>query len=120
MASFRRTAAAFVLLATAICSAAATQPDARAVHRWKSAWRYPQAGWIIVHIEGEPYERGLQHGHLLASEIAAYVKALAEFYGPQAPKQAWDDTRRLANVLFLHGFPQEQLQEMKGIADGAA
>jgi hypothetical protein len=120
MAKFRSIAIAIALLVIAVPCLTATQPDARAVQRWKSAWRYPQAGWIVVHIEGEAYERGLQHGHLLASEIAAYVKALAEFYGPQAPKQAWEDTRRLANALFLRGFPEEQLQEMKGIAEGAA
>src|SRR4051794_32951937 len=113
MVSFRSAAISVVLLAIAVPCLSANQPDARAVQRWKTAWRYPQAGWTVVHIEGEPYERGLQHGHLLAAEIAAYVRALAEFYGPQAPKQAWEDTRRLANALFLRGFPEEQLQEMK-------
>jgi hypothetical protein len=101
-------------------SLAAEGPDPATVQRWKAGWRYPQAGWTVAHIEGEPYERGLQHGHLLAPEIAAYVQALAQFWGPEAPRQAWEQTRTLANALFLRGFTQEQLQEMKGIADGAA
>ena len=31
-------------------------------------YRYNVQGWIYLHIEGEPYERGYQHGHLLAIE----------------------------------------------------
>lgn len=111
---------AFVLLLVTAGVTAAQAPDPRTVQRWNSGWRYPQAGWTVVHIEGEPYERGLQHGHLLAAEISAYVGALAQFWGPVAPRQAWDQMRTLANVLFLRSFTHEQLQEMKGIADGAA
>ncbi|HEY3596106.1 MAG TPA: phospholipase, partial [Paraburkholderia sp.] len=33
------------------------------------AVRRDHAGWIFVHIEGEPYDRGEQHGQLLAAEI---------------------------------------------------
>lgn len=100
--------------------AAAQDIDPRAVQRWQSGWRHPQAGWTVVHIEGEPYERGLQHGHLLAHEIASYIDALSRYWGPEAPRQAWEQNRRLANALFLRSFTKEQLQEMKGIADGAA
>jgi hypothetical protein len=116
----RTLTAALALLLAAAGALKAEELDPRAVQRWNAAWRHPQAGWIVLHIEGEPYERGLQHGRLLAPEIAAYVRALAEYYGPQAPEQAWNQTRRLANALFLRGFSLEQLEEMKGIADGAA
>lgn len=116
---FRLSSVSVLFLAAAV-AVAANGPDPRAVNRWHAAYSYPQAGWLFVHIEGEPYERGLQHGHLLAAEIASYIKALAEFYGPQAPSLAWEDTRRLTNTLFLRGFTPEQLQEMKGIADGAS
>ena len=30
------------------------QPMARDVVRYDSAYRYPQAGWIVLHVEGEP------------------------------------------------------------------
>ena len=53
-------------------------PDARTVQRWGQGWRYPQAGWTVVHIEGEPHARGLQHGRLLAAEIAGYIRALSQ------------------------------------------
>ncbi len=96
------------------------RPDSRSVQQLSPAYRYPQAGWIVMHIEGEPYERGVQHGKLLAPEIADYVKALATFYEPKSPTQAWQIIRKLTNVIFLNGFSQEQLQEMQGIADGAS
>src|SRR5713101_5407435 len=52
-------------------------PDPASVERYGPAYRYPQAGWIVLHIEGEPYERGYQHGRLLAPEIADIVRASA-------------------------------------------
>ncbi len=37
-------------------------PAGRTVKRFGPAYRYPAAGWIYLHIEGKPYERGYQHG----------------------------------------------------------
>ena len=107
-------------LGTAQAQPAADAPiDPHTVQRWGAGWRYPQAGWTVVHIEGAPRERGLQHGHLLATEIAAYIRALSEFWGPKAPAAAWAQNRRVAQTLFGQGFPPEQMQEMQGIVDGA-
>ena len=30
-------------------------PDSATVERYGPAYRYPQAGWIVLHIEGDPY-----------------------------------------------------------------
>jgi hypothetical protein len=95
-------------------------PDPASVTRSGPGYRYPQSGWIVVHIEGKPYERGFQHGTLLAAEIAEYIHALATHRSPKAPVEAWRDMRLLANSLFLRRYDQEYLNEMKGIADGAA
>ena len=94
--------------------------DPHTVQRWQAGWRHPQAGWTVVHIEGAPYERGLQHGHLLAAEIADYIRALSAFWGPNAPAVAWEKNRQLSRLLFGKSFSAEQLQEMQGIADGAS
>jgi hypothetical protein len=94
--------------------------DPLSVTRQGPAWRYPQAGWHVVHVEGSPYERGYQHGRLLAPEIADYVESIAEIRSPKSPHQAWRDLRVLVNSLFLRRFDGEYLEEMKGIADGAA
>jgi hypothetical protein len=96
------------------------QPDPRAVQRYGPAYRYPQAGWIVLHIEGEPYERGVQHGRLLAPEIAAHVRCFAATQNPKAPAEGWRQTRTLANALFLRRYDKEYLEELKGIADGAS
>jgi Phospholipase B/S-layer like family, C-terminal region len=95
-------------------------PDPHSIQQLTPAYRYPRAGWNIVHIEGKPADRGMQHGKLLAPEIAAYVRAVASFYEPKSPTIAWKQIRRLTNALFLRSYNPEQLTEMQGIADGAS
>ena len=34
------------------------EPDPKSVQRYQKATRYTQAGWVVIHIEGEPYARG--------------------------------------------------------------
>ncbi len=96
------------------------RPDPRNVQRYGPAYRYSQAGWIVLHIEGAPYERGVQHGRLLAPEIAAHVRCFAANQGSKSPAQAWKQTRTLTNALFVRRYHKEYLEEMKGIADGAS
>jgi hypothetical protein len=95
------------------------QPDPRSVERYGPAYRYPQAGWIVLHIEGEPYERGYQHGRLLAPEIAAFLHCFASMQSPGSPAEGWKNTRSLVNALFVRRYEKEYLEEMRGIADGA-
>ena len=40
---------------------------------YENACRYNVNGFIYLHIEGEPYERGYQHGYLLYAEIADII-----------------------------------------------
>jgi len=35
---------------------------------------YEENGWVFVHIEGAPYERGFQQGYLLAEEIQEVLR----------------------------------------------
>jgi hypothetical protein len=99
--------------------ASLARPDPRTVQRFGAGYRYTQAGWIVLHIEGEPYVRGVQHGRLLAPEIAAHVRCFAATLCPRSPEQGWKLARSLASALFLRGYAREYLEEMKGIADGA-
>jgi len=94
--------------------------DSASVERYGPAYRYPQSGWIVLHIEGEPYERGVQHGRLMAPEIAEIVRAAAVNQSPKAPDDGWNHMRLLVDALFLRRYDEEYLLEMKGIADGAA
>jgi len=89
--------------------------------RWHgNAYRYDDRGWIFVHIEGGPYERGYQYGSLLADDIVQYMTRLAIKRDADEPEKAWEATRFECNALFLRGYDEEYLTEMKGIADGAA
>ena len=93
-------------------------PARDAVKTFGPAYRYPAAGWIYLHIEGKPYERGYQHGFLMAREIPEYLDRCAADLGAGAP--GWASLRTTANAFFLRGFDREILEEMRGIADGAS
>ena len=100
-------------------SNASEWPAREAVRTFGPAYRYPAAGWIYLHIEGQPYERGYQHGYLMAREIPEYFARCASDLGSKADAPGWDQLRTVANALFLRGFDREILEEMRGIADGA-
>jgi hypothetical protein len=95
------------------------QTAPRDVVRYNSAYRYQQDGWIVVHVEGEPYTRGYQQGKLLSKEIAAYIRMLATERSVKAPADGWKAARQVANALLLRKIDREYLEEMKGIAEGA-
>ncbi|HPC82385.1 MAG TPA: C45 family autoproteolytic acyltransferase/hydrolase [Thermoanaerobaculaceae bacterium] len=89
--------------------------------RWQGeGFRYDDRGWIMLHVEGAPHARGFQHGSLVADEIVAYISKLAIQENGKEPAAGWASLRSRADLLFLRGFDAEQLEEMKGIADGAA
>jgi len=95
----------------------AAWPVRDAITSFGPAYRYPSAGWIYLHIEGAPYERGYQHGHLMAREIPEYLDRCAADLGS---RDQWGQYRTTASALFLRGFDREILEEMRGIADGAS
>jgi hypothetical protein len=101
-------------------SGAGEWPAPEAVRTFGPAYRYPAAGWIYLHIEGQPYERGYQHGFLMAREIPEYFDRCAADLGSKADFSGWGQLRTVANALFLRGFDREILEEMRGIADGAS
>lgn len=89
--------------------------------RWSGpGFRYEDRGWIYVHVEGAPYARGRQQGALLHEEIVAYAQKLAIRQNAKDPALGWNGLRTLADALMLRRFDPELLEEMKGIADGAA
>jgi len=100
-------------------SPADSWPARDAVKTFGPAYRYPAAGWIYLHIEGKPYDRGYQHGYLMAKEIPEYLKRCAFDLAGKADERTWNAYRTSANALFLRGFDREILEEMRGIADGA-
>jgi hypothetical protein len=84
------------------------------------AFRYEDKGWIFVHIEGKPYQRGYQYGYLLADEIKTFIEKLAVNYKNTDAQGGWNRTRFEVDAMMLRKYEEEYLTEMKGIADGAA
>lgn len=113
---------AVVSLHFALPAAAAEpfRPDPMTVRRHDVGYRYPQNGWAVLHIEGEPYDRGYQHGKLLAKEIETYIAALSEQRAAKDTAEYWELYRQFVGGMYLHRFDREYLEEMKGIAEGAA
>jgi len=82
-------------------------------------------GVNILQIKGNPYEMGYQHGYLLADKISLMVKRT--LLGTAAFVTAQTGTSfKKAQEMLLAGkklaepfFPDEFLEEMKGIADGS-
>lgn len=101
-------------------SAQGEWPPREALTTFGPAYRYPIGGWIYLHIEGKPYERGYQHGRLMVSEIVRYIDRCAAELDAKSRERAWELGRTTAKALFLSGYDREILEEMKGIADGAA
>ena len=82
---------------------------------YEKGYRYNTHGWIYLHIEGEPYERGYQHGYLLGYEIIDMLQRWIDVF-PQ--EGAWEFQRNSAVRLFWDKYPKEYKEEIKGIADG--
>ncbi len=93
---------------------------AEAVQWYGPAFRYNDRGWTFVHIEGEPYARGVQYGSLLSREICLYIEKLAVGANTDNPKAGWSGMRTLTDAMFLRKYDEEYLVEMRGICDGAA
>ena len=120
MNTFRHLPTVLCVLISYLACGAAYSPDPASIVREGPAYRYPQAGWIVCHVEGAPYDRGYQQGKLLAPEIAAYVRCFAATQSAKSPSDGWKLTRSLVGSLFLRRYDAEFLEEMRGIADGAA
>jgi outer membrane protein assembly factor BamB len=98
-------------------SAASYDTTYRGSNHYGKGYRYNIGGWIYLHIEGDPYERGFQHGYLLANEIVDVIHRWSSIF-PQ--KWSWELHRRSAVRLFWNKYPEEYKQEIIGIADGVA
>jgi len=83
-----------------------------------SGYRLDEKGWIYLHVEGDAFERGHQHGFLLASELGLIFRNLRYLTWWNTGK-TWEFFREAASCLFLCHIPEEILHEMQGIADGA-
>jgi hypothetical protein len=85
---------------------------------WLSkANRHEKAGWIYLHIEGTPEERGFQHGYLLAKEIRESIRVLSEVWHYQSALE-WNWLVQKAGNMFTPKIDAESISELKGIIEG--
>ncbi len=80
-------------------------------------YRYEKDGWIYVHIEGEPFERGFQHGYLVADQLAEIRKSL-EYLTYWDSGKDWGFFVEQAEKMWECHIDSEIMQEICGIAAG--
>ncbi len=91
--------------------------DPRVLQRIRGAFRFERAGWIYVHLEGEPARIGFQHGYLLGPEIADALAAVQRSATHQTKKD-WNFFRQAAREMLWPKIDAEYQEELKGIVEG--
>ena len=103
--------------------------------QYEKGHRYNIQGWVYLHIEGEPYERGYQYGCLASAEIIDMIQRwsnLAHGFGfmklfilknqqenyDELSEKWWDICRSESMKKFFNQVPEEYKQEMKGMTGG--
>jgi len=90
--------------------------------------RYNIQGWVYIHIEGEPYERGYQYGYLASNEINDIFQRWINFefnrmkifklFKFRNPERLWDFFKTKSKKCFLKYIPNEYIEELRGLTDG--
>ena len=112
--SIRLLACLLLALCAQIGSAAPTPQQ----QQWLAkAERHEKAGWIYLHVEGEPQARGFQHGYLLAKEIAEAIRVTAAQWEHDSSFD-WAWLKKNTNRFISRGVDAENRAEMEGIAEG--
>jgi len=79
--------------------------------------RHEKHGWIYLHIEGEPRERGFQHGYLLAKEISESLQATKAVWEYHSGMD-WSWLVDKAKTILAPKVDAENLAEIDGIVEG--
>jgi outer membrane protein assembly factor BamB len=102
--------------------------------QYGNGYRYNIQGWVYLHLEGDPYERGYQYGYLASDEIIQTMERWANvghsfnfmklFLIKNKPEnyyelseQWWDICRTKSKNVFLKSVPEEFQEEMQGMTD---
>jgi hypothetical protein len=85
--------------------------------RLKGAYSFERGGWVYVHLEGDPWTIGFQHGYLLAKEIEDAFPAVSAGM-MHATKRDWPFFREVAREKLWPKLDPEYQQELQGITEG--
>ena len=103
--------------------------------KYEGGYKYNIQGWIYTHIEGEPYERGYQHGYLLSEEIVDMMNrwsnmihnhpSLKRLNGCSSQERYekiseiwWKFCKSQVVRMYWDEYPTEYREEIRGIAAG--
>ncbi len=89
------------------------------VLRCGRGYRFERNGWIYVHIEGKPHDRGYQYGYLIADRLSRALKTM-KFVTYWNTGKKWEFFKKWAVRLYAERIPLEYMKEIRGIADGAS
>jgi len=85
---------------------------------WLSkANRHEKNGWIYLHIEGTPQERGFQHGYLLSKEIKESIRILSQVWKFQTTMN-WNWVVARGHDVLTTKTDPENLLEIDGMVEG--
>lgn len=79
--------------------------------------RHEKNGWIYLHIEGSPEERGFQHGYYLSTEIKESIRMLSEIWKYKTAME-WSWYVASAHDILTVKTDPENLAEIDGIVEG--
>jgi hypothetical protein len=110
------------LLSTALCFGAgisAVGADKSGVDsgRMAGSYRLERDGWIYIHLEGTPDQIGYQHGSLLASEIADFLRVIKPYF-EKSSKRDWNFYRDAAEKMLWNAIDPQYQREIDGIVAG--
>ncbi|NMB79648.1 MAG: hypothetical protein GYA23_11210 [Methanomicrobiales archaeon] len=107
-----------LLLITAVQAASAGQDNSVLKSPDGKGYRFDVNGWVYLHTEGAPYERGYQHGYLLAPEIRQELDA-TRYLTFQETGMPWEFFVNQSVQMFADRIDPEYREEIRGIAEGA-
>jgi len=79
--------------------------------------RHEKNGWIYLHIEGPPRERGFQHGYLLSQEIKEAIRILGEEWKHMSAME-WTWFVQKAGEILTARVDSENVAEIDGMVEG--
>jgi len=79
--------------------------------------RHEKNGWIYLHIEGSPEERGFQYGYILSKEIDHALRATEKSWQYQTAFE-WNWLVQKAGEMFTKKVDKEILAELDGMKEG--
>jgi len=123
------------ILSTEVIGSVDTNHSKNSINYYGKGFRYNIQGWVYIHIEGEPYERGYQYGYLAADEIidmiyrwsnfAHGIDFMKKFERKNQPdnyyklsEEWWNICRTKSMKSYFKLTPNEYIQEIKGITEG--